>query len=181
MASLMAQGEADTALLHALILVDVTPRMDGTGIARVIGFMTERMRDGFASLEDAAQTVADYLPRRPRPPGSGGLAKNLRLHRDGRYRWHWDPLLIDGPKPLVGDVPASADRLDAAAARLTLPVLLVRGGRSELVTMDNANDFLKRVPHAQFSEVSEVGHMVAGDKNDAFADLVIGFIDQLVV
>ena len=73
-----------------------------------------------------------------------------------------------------------SDRLDAAAARLTLPVLLVRGGRSELVTMDNANDFLKRVPHARFSDVSEAGHMVVGDNNDAFADAVIGFIDQLV-
>lgn len=178
-AAMLAQGESDRSVLRALILVDVTPRMDTSGIARVTGFMAERLQEGFASLDEAAQTVADYLPHRVRPPSSEGLRKNLRLHEDGRYRWHWDPRLIDGPRPLTGQVRGSFQRLEAAAARLTLPVLLVRGGRSELVTMDHVAAFRQTVPHARFRDVSEAGHMVAGDKNDAFADAVIEFVEQL--
>src|SRR5690606_2846851 len=41
-------------LFRSLVLVDVTPRMDPDGIARIQGFMGERMDEGFATLEEAA-------------------------------------------------------------------------------------------------------------------------------
>jgi len=42
--------------------------------------------DGFASLEEAAETIAAYLPHRPRRHNLSGLAKNLRLRADdGRW------------------------------------------------------------------------------------------------
>ena len=38
--------------------------------------------------------------------------------------------------------------------------------------------FLELAPHAKYADVSDAGHMVAGDKNDIFTDAVLGFLDQ---
>ena len=62
------------------------------GVGRIIAFMNAHP-DGFASLEEAGDTVAAYLQHRPRPKDTEGLEKNLRLGADGRWRWHWDPLV----------------------------------------------------------------------------------------
>lgn len=174
-AGLLAEGEADRPVLSALVLVDVTPRMDPAGVAKVIGFMGERVAEGFATIEEAADAVAAYLPNRTRPTSLEGLKKNLRLHADGRWRWHWDPRFLDGPKRDVG----VTERLVAASGQLTIPTLLVRGRQSELVSEEHAEEFMRLVPHAAFADVSGAGHMVAGDRNDVFAEAVLGFLGTL--
>ncbi len=181
LAALLTEGESEDEILKALILVDVAPNMEQSGIDRVTGFMAARMREGFATVEEAADMVADYLPHRQRPKSLDGLMKNLRLHDDGRYRWHWDPRFLDGPHPISSHGPDMEDRLDAAARRLTVPTLLVRGGRSDLVTEAVARQFLERVPHAHYTDVSDAGHMVAGDRNDIFSDAVIDFLDKIEI
>lgn len=174
-AGLLAEGEAESPVLSALVLVDVTPRMDPAGVAKVIGFMGERVAEGFATIEEAADAVAAYLPNRTRPTSLEGLKKNLRLHADGRWRWHWDPRFLDGPKRDVG----VTERLVAASGRLTIPTLLVRGRQSELVSEEHAEEFRRLVPHAAFADVSGAGHMVAGDRNDVFAEAVLDFLGTL--
>ena len=64
--------------------------------SKIQGFMRAQLREGFASIEEAADAVAAYLPHRPRPRSHEGLKKNLRLHPDGRWRWHWDPRFLEG-------------------------------------------------------------------------------------
>ncbi|MEL6966837.1 MAG: alpha/beta hydrolase, partial [Pseudomonadota bacterium] len=61
------------------------------------------------------------------------------------------------------------------------PTLLVRGSKSELVSEGAVEEFRTLVPHAKTVDISDAGHMVAGDKNDAFAKAVIDFIDQEVL
>lgn len=176
---LMAEHLGGPGLLAGLVLVDITPHMDADGVARIQGFMAERMRDGFATLEEAAAAIAAYLPNRPQPRSLDGLAKNLRQGADGRYRWHWDPAFIDGPRNINTGAATVQQRLVEAARALAIPVLLVRGQQSELVTEAAVADFKRMVPHAEFVDVSGAGHMVAGDRNDAFNDAVLGFLDRL--
>lgn len=177
LAALIAQGEAEAALFAALVLVDVTPRLDPQGTQHIIDFMRARMEEGFGSLEEAADTIAAYVPHRRRPKNLDGLAKNLRRHPDGRWRWHWDPQFMAGKKP--PDVHSQHTRLFTAARRLRLPTLLVRGRMSDLVTVEAAREFLELVPHARFADVSGAGHMVAGDKNDAFTEAVTDFLAEM--
>ena len=59
-----------------------------------------------------------------------------------------------------------------------MPTLLVRGRESDLLSEDGARAFLALVPHATFVDVSGAGHMVAGDRNDAFASAVLSFLDD---
>jgi pimeloyl-ACP methyl ester carboxylesterase len=66
-----------------------------------------------------------------------------------------------------------------AARRVTIPTLLVRGGSSELVGEEHAKDFLTLVPHARYVDVTGARHMVAGDRNDQFADAIKAFLNEL--
>ena len=173
MAALCAQGEAQGPLFAAVVLVDVTPRLEPGGVLRIISFMTDRP-EGFASLEEAADAVAAYREHRARPNDLAGLAKNLRRGEDGRWRWHWDPKFLSrGSRARSSLTP---ERLLDAARGLRVPTLLVRGKLSDVVSLEGAAEFRAAVPHARFADVSGAGHMVAGDRNDVFTDAVIEFL-----
>jgi pimeloyl-ACP methyl ester carboxylesterase len=180
-ASLLAQGEAHRlggpAVFEALVLVDITPRVDPNGVSRIQGFMRARARDGFASIDEAADMVAEYLPHRPRPRSNAGLRKNLRLRGDGRWYWHWDPRVLDGPRPVGRDRPEVERALIDAARSLAEPTLLVRGAASELVSAENVKEFLALAPHAAYVDVAGARHMVAGYRNDSFTGAILSFLD----
>jgi pimeloyl-ACP methyl ester carboxylesterase len=175
-AALHALGEPGEPVFAGLVLVDIVPRMDPGGVDHIQGFMRARAREGFATIDEAADAVAAYLPHRPRPTNLDGLRKNLRLHEDGRWRWHWDPRFLDGPHPVGGDREAVEAALVRAAKGLAVPTLLVRGGGSELVTPEAVEEFRALVPHAEYANVAEARHMVAGDRNDAFGEAVEDFL-----
>ena len=178
-AGLLAAGDPhDAAQIARLVLVDITPRVDPVGVSRVHGFMRAHALDGFASVEEAADVVASYLPHRPRPKSNDGLKKNLRHGPDGRWRWHWDPRFLDGPDPVAHNRGALEQDLLAAARRLTIPTLLVRGASSELVREADIREFLQLVPQASYVDVAGARHMVAGDRNDAFAAAILEFLSR---
>ncbi|MEZ4288327.1 MAG: alpha/beta fold hydrolase [Polyangiales bacterium] len=167
----------------ALVLVDVTPRVERQGVNRIIDFMRARP-EGYASLEEVADAIAAYQPHRKRPADLSGLEKNLRRTEDGRYRWHWDPRVLDVWTPETFTVEEGqrivAERM-AAAARMTIPVLLVRGRLSDVVSEENAREFLDAVPHAEFVDLKDAAHMVAGDSNDRFTEVVLDFVERAMV
>lgn len=176
-AGLLALGEdpaGGVGMATSLVLVDVTPRMEPEGIQRIREFMTGRP-EGFASLEEAADAVASYLPNRPRPSSTAGLAKNLRLHPDNRYRWHWDPQIMNNmPEQRV-----LHNLLVEAARGVRVPTLLVRGTHSDVVSNQGIEELSTLIPHVQIAEVADAGHMVAGDSNDPFSAEIIAFLDRL--
>ena len=66
-----------------------------------------------------------------------------------------------------------------AAERVKVPTLLIRGALSDVVTMDDTKFFLSVIPHAEFVEVEQAAHMIAGDRNDIFAAEAIKFLKSL--
>jgi non-heme chloroperoxidase len=175
LSALLAEAEANESIASALVLVDVAPRLEPDGVARIVGFMRARP-DGFASVEEAADAIAEYLPHRPRPKDLSGLAKNLRRGEDDRLRWHWDPAFLSGKPPGAS---RAIERLSAAARALRIPTLLVRGRRSDLLSERGVEEFLDLVPRARFVDVAEAGHMVAGDRNDAFTGALLPFLREI--
>ena len=170
---ILAAHEAGPELVTKLVLVDVVPRFDKGGSARIRDFMFSHV-DGFDSLEHAAQAVSEYLPHRPKPRSPEGLKKNLRL-RDGRWYWHWDPAFLTTPDD---DPFARIDKLERAAANLEIPILLIRGKLSDVVSAEGVQNFLDMVPRAEFVELPQAGHTAAGDDNDAFTDAVVRFVSR---
>jgi pimeloyl-ACP methyl ester carboxylesterase len=174
--SLLAVGESNVPLAKALILVDVVPRMAPAGIQHIRDFMRGNPQ-GFATLEDAADAVATYIPGRPRPASPKGLMKNLRLKEDGRYYWHWDPRFQnDQSRTRMSDLFA---RMESAAKRVKIPTLLVRGKQSEVVSLEGAQQLLELIPHSEYVDVEGAGHMVAGDRNDVFNQSIEAFLSRL--
>jgi non-heme chloroperoxidase len=172
--SLVAVGE-DQVDATALVLVDIAPRVEEEGVAKIFAFMTQRP-EGFDTLEEVADAIAAYQPYRQRPKNLDGLAKNLRVSENGKYRWHWDPRF----RTINRDFAKRRGRLEDCARALTLPTLLVRGGLSDLLSEQGASEFLALCPQAEYVNVSGAGHMVAGDRNDIFQKSVIDFLARSV-
>ena len=174
LAGLIAEGELRPGVFSSLTLVDITPHMEASGVAHIKQFMRAHLADGFGSTDEAAAAVAAYLPHRERREGSATLNRYLRKCDDGRLRWHWDPRFITSVTD--DDTGRTAERLVEAARHLQLPAHLIRGGSSNLVSESAARQFLQLAPHAVYTDVAGAGHMVAGDRNDAFTEAVVKFI-----
>lgn len=170
---ILAAHEAGPELVEKLVLVDVVPRFEKDGSARIRDFMASGV-EGFETLEEAADAVAAYLPHRTKPRSPEGLKKNLRL-RDGRWYWHWDPAFLTKPHD---DPFARMDKLEQAATNLEIPILLIRGKLSDVVSDEGVKDFLAKVPNAELTELADAGHTAAGDDNDAFSEVVVQFVDR---
>ena len=177
MASLLLAGdEVNSNLCTSLIMVDIGIYPDPAGSDRIVSFMLSG-EAGFESLEDVAKSISDYLPHRQKPKDLQGLKKNLRLKEDGKYYWHWDPRFIRRR-------PGSRDKgyFDLqlkAAQKVVVPTLLMRGALSDVVTMEDVEYFLSVIGHAKFVEIEKAAHMIAGDRNDGFAEEAIKFLRSL--
>ena len=144
--------------------------------------MTEHAKSGFASLEEVADAVSAYNPHRPRPDDLSGLRKNVReidgrlvlalgsgLHRRRAPAGH-----PSRPCTPSGSRPAWRSILDHGT-----PMMLVRGRSSDLVVGGRRDaSSARRFPAVEFVDVSGAGHMVAGDRNDAFTSAVVDFLDE---
>ena len=172
---MLIAGEMKPSPFRALVLVDITPRWEAAGVERILAFM-QAYPDGFADYDEAAEKIAGYLPQRRERKTEEQLRPLLRKGTDGRLRWHWDPALLAG---VVNESERYQPRLLAAAAKIDVPVLLLSGARSDVVSSDTVNEFLQRVPHAQHVELAHATHMVAGDANDAFTREVTRFVQDL--
>jgi pimeloyl-ACP methyl ester carboxylesterase len=174
-AALIAAGESPEPFARALVLIDVVPRMPEASLDRIRAFMSAGAA-GFASLDEAAAQVRAYLPHRP-PRSALALRNNLRTGKDGRLYWHWDPAFHAGSKQRAEA--GMLRRMEAATRGVGVPVLLVCGERSEVVDEQAIAHLLRLLPHAKSTRVAGAGHMVAGDRNDAFGAAVLDFLAEL--
>ena len=53
---------------------------------------------------------------------------------------------------------------------------LVRGRQSDVLSEEGADHFLSLAPNAEYADITGAGHMVAGDRNDAFSGAVVDFL-----
>lgn len=168
---LMAQAQQN--LFSAVVLVDVTPRWEAAGVARIQAFMTAHPQ-GFDSYEHAAETISAYLPHRRERKTPEQLAALLRHDpKTGQLRWHWDPRMLG---EFVAGSEHLQDMISDAARRIDVPMLLISGGRSDLVSEQTVAHFLELAPHARHVQLPEATHMLAGDDNDAFIDTLLQFL-----
>jgi pimeloyl-ACP methyl ester carboxylesterase len=179
MAGLMVETVVEPGTFETLTLVDIIPESDPVGVDKIMGFMGANLEHGFASLEEAADSIAAYLPHRKRPTDLSGLSKNLRRGADGRFRWHWDPKFVTNMRRgEPGPHTEAFDTLRARCREIEVPVHLIRGRMSELVSADGAKAFVATLRNGSFTDVADAGHMVAGDRNDVFIEAVLGFLDR---
>lgn len=174
--SLIALGQGHD-VGQALVLVDVSTKLEARGIDRVGDFMRSGI-EGFDSLEQVAAAVAAYQPHRPQPKSTDGLRKNLRQAADGRWYWHWDPVFArsaDGTQAELGEA-----YLEDFARRVEVPTMLLRGSESDVIAKDAGDRLRELIPHVYTHEVQDAGHMLVGDDNAVFLDNMQWFLAQLL-
>jgi pimeloyl-ACP methyl ester carboxylesterase len=174
MAALVAEGEF-APLSRGVILADVVPRLAGEGLRRIAAFMSAGS-GGYATLEEVADALAALSPGRPRRPRPESIRRTVRRGDDGRWYWHWDPRLAEMAGEPERSIPLR--RAFAAARRVRVPTLLIRGSASDVVTAEAAEELCQIIPGAIARETN-AGHMVAGDDNDMFNRHVLEFLADL--
>lgn len=171
------EGRYRPGSISALVLVDIVPNINVPGAEKIKDFMLEHSKTGFTSLSEVSDILSEYNPHREKSSDLEGLKKNLRK-RGEKWFWHWDPLFISSERGKENPDMRNPELLNELCSNISVPMLLVRGKLSDLVTEVQVSEFLERFPRASFADVSDAGHMVVGDKNDAFANEVIEFLNH---
>jgi len=171
----VAMAGSGNAHCRALVLVDITPRWEPAGVARIVDFMRAHPQ-GFASVAEAADVIAAYLPHRGERKPPERLRSLLVESPGGRLHWHWDPRMLT---PIADDAARHQGGLSDAARRIRVPTLLISGAASDVVSESTIAEFLELVPHARHVTVPRATHMVAGDENGVFARHVQDFLRSL--
>ncbi len=162
-------------IVDALVLVDIVLHPSAAGAEKIHAFMRAN-QDGFRCLAEAVAAVTAYNPHRSRPKNASGLMRNLRRRENGRLYWHWDPRMLNA-RPSA-EPPYASEKLLELCGRVTLPTMVIRGGDSDVVDEAGIAEMRKCLPQTEVFEVPGAGHMVAGDKNDAFTAGMIQFLDR---
>ncbi len=164
----------------AIALIDIGHRLEDEGVQRIVDFMTKH--ESFASLDEAADAIAEYLPgRRKHTPAR--LTRNLRQRPDGRWVW----------KHALGrNLRASSDRpradwrgltagMEGELPNLACPVLVLRGQRSDVLSDEGAQEVAALIPNARVATINAAGHLAAGDNPESTVSLVRAFFESLSI
>ncbi len=168
---------AHPELVAGIVLIDVGHRLEEAGVARIIEFMNAH--ESFASLDEAAVAISAYLPNRP-PAGTARLTRNLRQRDDGR--WVWKHSL--GRHGSADAAPSESWRdllegLDDDARGIGVPVLVLRGASSDVLSNDGAEEIAALIPRSRLEIVEKAGHLAAGDNPHSTVSLVHEFLTEI--
>jgi pimeloyl-ACP methyl ester carboxylesterase len=160
-------------LVSALVLCDVTPWIEGEA-TRAIRKIMSTAGAGFASVNEAARHI-DLVRGYSTNQDPDKLANGMRVGADGRLYWRWDPRFFSSQEEQNEQL---ADLLTTAAQELTIPVMLIRAGLSEIVTSEQVSRFARLVPHAALNEIAGARHTVTPQDNKTYASIILEFLER---
>jgi pimeloyl-ACP methyl ester carboxylesterase len=160
----LVAGARQPERVRLVMLADVAPLMRDDGVDGIRGFYAEGAA-GFTSLDEAAESLARHLGQ-PRLNDPSGLARAMRLDEQGHWHWRWDP--ATGNAEFLHP-PSEGQALLGAAARIHVPVVLVRAEHSNVLTDEGVERFRALAPQLDVRIAHGVGHMFTADRNEAFA------------
>ncbi|MGZ5238547.1 MAG: alpha/beta fold hydrolase [Caldimonas sp.] len=162
--------------LRGLVSVDVGPDVQFEPVQRLMqGLGAYRF---FASPRDAAQRLSRQGARRSVDLLEDTLAYNLRETDDASWTWKYDPrtLADKSAEQILAPRQAIWGMLDG----VTCPVLVVRGGDSEVFSDADAAKFAAHLPHATRVTVAKARHSVQTDNPRGLAAPITAFDDGLL-
>lgn len=156
-------------LVRSVVLVDVTPGVDGPKAAAIVAFVDGP--ESFADFDELLARTIEFNPTRSEASLRRGILHNALQRPDGSWVWRYRRF-TDRARPIEEAGPD----LWAAVERITVPLLLVRGMRPQSVVDDaDEAELLRRLPHAEVAHVEEAGHSVQGDDPLELARLIDAF------
>lgn len=86
------------------------------------------------------------------------------------WAWKWDPRPIQAARQDRGQYDKHLQQLKALwpdVANITCPALVLRGADSEVLLPEDARELASRLPHGQWAEIPDAGHLVQRDNPSA--------------
>jgi pimeloyl-ACP methyl ester carboxylesterase len=162
--------------INRLVLVDSAPgagisqdtRAPSEAAASVAAFTAQHH---FTSLDEMLARAKGYSPHRSEQSLRRGVVHNARQMPDGSWEWRWDP-----EQRNARDYARPA--LEESLARFAGPILLVRGGRSDIVTDQVAEAFRQRHNSTRLMTIDGAAHAVQGGHPVELAEAIRSFLLQ---
>ncbi|MBV1878294.1 MAG: alpha/beta hydrolase [Pseudomonadales bacterium] len=163
-------------LLKAITVVDIGPEVNQLGTKMIREFVGRNLE--FDNLEEFLDRVEEYDPYRTREHIERTIKYNLLRRADGRYvtkhdRRRFFPETDKNTSSLLGT--PSLEELK----QLHLPVLIIRGGDSNVLVQDAADRFVNALPKGQMITVPDCGHNVASQNTVGFLAAVLPYLEAV--
>jgi pimeloyl-ACP methyl ester carboxylesterase len=158
----------------ALVLGDIGPEVGSEGAARIQ--RNTRSRDVFEGVDDAVATQTELNPTANPDALRHRVAHNLVEEPDGSFTWKYDRALRDGSARYEG---YARDEQWAFLAAIRVPVLLIRGELSDILSEEIADRMLATIPDARMVTISGAGHSIATDAPAAVAAAIADFVSSM--
>ena len=158
-------------LVRALVVVDIAPEVQRGGVDNIRNFVAAT--DELDTFEEFVTRAHAFNPRRSIDNIRERLRHNLRQLPNGRWTWKYDPALRNPAR--VGE--GMGDLWERVAA-IRCPVLIVRGGESDILAPEVAARF-GSIVGAEVRTVAGAGHSVMGDNPAGFLAAVEPFLAAL--
>jgi pimeloyl-ACP methyl ester carboxylesterase len=157
--------------LSAAVLVDIGPDVREAGRSRIREFVNGDRAIG--TLEEFMERAGRFRGARDPELLRRSLLLNLRSTEDGRFTWKWDPRQFTPERRSRRD--AERRGLWALVSRISVPVLVVRGGRSDIFLDDDARKLAGALANAHLVVLDRAGHNVQSDDPSGLAAAVRTF------
>ncbi len=159
---------SDPGLAKALVLVDVGPELSAAGVEVIHNFVVHNIE--FDDLDEFLDNVVKYDKFRTREHIARTVKYNMLQRADGKYISKVDHRRVANERARVS--------LDDVGA-IDVPVLLVRGGESDILSPDAAERFAATLPQGRLVTVPNCGHNVHSGNTSGFLDVVGPFLDEV--
>lgn len=157
-------------LVRRLVLVDITPGVDGDKAQAITDFV--RGPATFASFDEILARTIEHNPSRSEASLRRGILHNAVQLDDGSWQWRYR--LHDTPFDDDRELVAPTHLWDQVSA-IEVPLMLVRGTRPQSVVDDaDEAELRRRQPEARVEHV-DAGHSVQGDRPLELAALIADF------
>jgi pimeloyl-ACP methyl ester carboxylesterase len=167
-------------LVHQLVMVDITPGVNGEKAKAIIDFVNGPQ--SFTSFDDLLARTIEFNPTRSESSLRRGILHNAHQLLDGSWQWNYDRTNRHGDQreertgsmPETDVVPAAGGRnpLWDDFAALDCPLELVRGSLSPVVDDDDVAEARRLQPNIVVHMVDGAGHSVQGDRPVELAALL---------
>jgi pimeloyl-ACP methyl ester carboxylesterase len=162
-------------LVRRLVLVDITPGVNGDKASDITAFLSGP--ETFATFDELLDRTILFNPTRSEASLRRGVLHNSVQAPDGSWAWRHQvgrPTVDTGLHVERADFHSLWDLLEAIA----VPVLLVRGSLSPVVDDDDVAEFRRRRPDDAVVVVEGAGHSIQGDKPLELAVIIEQFVGR---
>jgi pimeloyl-ACP methyl ester carboxylesterase len=154
-----------------LVLGDIGPEIASEGVERIQRNVRER--DVFESVDDAYEQQLALNPTADPTALRERVEHNLRPCPDGTLTWKYDRALRDGTARYDN---FTGDEQWAFWRAITVPVLVLRGEISDILTPDIADRMLAANSRARLVTIPDAGHSIATDAPDRVTAALVEFL-----